>query len=173
VFLGQINLADIARYPYCSILPSVGVLTFFYDPEQETWGFHPKDRASWLVHFEPDAALLHRCAYPESALAPAAHLASPLTPSEVQTLPAADSPAIADLGLTSEELDEYSQVLERIEEQTPHGAEDQLLGQCLADPGRHAARVPTGIKGSTAMTRVVTRTRARMRCAQVQAGGAS
>jgi len=127
-FLGQVNLADVARYPFCSSLPRVGVLGFFYDREQEAWGFDPKDRGSWLVHFEPDPASLRRSVPPRGAPSPAAYSASPLTPSEVQTLPAADSHAVADLGLTSEELDMYSQVLGQIEEQMPHGTEHQLLG---------------------------------------------
>jgi len=71
-FLGQVNLADVARYPFCSSLPHLGVLAFFYDREQETWGFDPKDRGSWLVHFEPNPALLQRCAPPETAASPAA-----------------------------------------------------------------------------------------------------
>jgi uncharacterized protein YwqG len=48
-FLAQINLADIAHMP-CSIdLPKAGTLLFFYDSQQETWGFDPMDRGSSCV----------------------------------------------------------------------------------------------------------------------------
>ena len=127
-FLGQVNLADVAQYPFCSGLPHLGVLAFFYDREQEAWGFDPKDRGSWLVHFEPNPALLQRCTHPGTAPSAAAYPACTLALSEVQTRPGADSRTVADLGLTPAELDMYSQVLEQIHDQMPHGTEHQLLG---------------------------------------------
>jgi len=127
-FVGQVNLADVARYPFCSRLPPSGLLSFFYDQDQQTWGFDPKDRGSWLVHFEPDPSLLERCAPPEGASSPSAFPASTLEPSEVQTLPAVDSQLVSDLGLRPEELDAYSQVLDQAAEQRPPGAAHQLLG---------------------------------------------
>jgi len=47
-FLAQIDLAEInACVP--SFLPKGGCLYFFYDQEQSTWGFDPKDAGSWRV----------------------------------------------------------------------------------------------------------------------------
>ena len=58
-FLGQVDLAAVARFPFASaVLPPRGLLSFFYDPAQETWGFDPKDKGSWLVHFEADPTAL-------------------------------------------------------------------------------------------------------------------
>jgi uncharacterized protein YwqG len=127
-FLCQLNLADVAQYPFCASLPTVGVLAFFYDQEQESWGFDPKDRGSWLVHFEPNPDLLQRRENPGAAQSPTGYPACALTPSEVQTLPAIDSLAVASLGLSPEERDVYSQVLEQIEAKRPGGAEHQVLG---------------------------------------------
>ncbi|HEY8151376.1 MAG TPA: YwqG family protein [Vicinamibacteria bacterium] len=127
-FVGQVNLADVAPYPFCSRLPSSGLLSFFYDQDQQTWGFDPKDRGSWLVHFEPDPSLLERGAPPGGASSPSAFPASTLEPSEVETLPAVDSQLVSDLGLRPEELDAYSQVLDQAAEQGPPGTAHQLLG---------------------------------------------
>src|SRR6266536_2466216 len=90
-FLGQVNLADVVRYPFCSRLPPSGLLSFFYVQDQQTWGFDPTDRGSWLVHFEPDPSLLERNAPPAGASSPSAFPASTLEPSEVETLPAVAS----------------------------------------------------------------------------------
>ena len=78
-FVAQVDLAAAARFPFASVLPPRGLLSFFYDPQQETWGFDPKDRGSFLVHYEPDPAALSRrqgpgslpseAVYPEVALA--------------------------------------------------------------------------------------------------------
>ena len=47
-FLAQIDLAEInACLP--SFLPKSGCLYFFYDQQQSTWGFDPKDAGSWRV----------------------------------------------------------------------------------------------------------------------------
>ena len=124
-FLGQVNLADVAGYACCSTLPSRGLLSFFSDAEQETWGFDPKDRGSWLVHFEPDPSLLLRRATPETSSPFPVRM---LLPSEVETLPAADSQPVVDLGLTPEELDLYFQATEEIRGQMSPGVEHQLLG---------------------------------------------
>jgi len=56
-FLGQIKLSAIAKNPIAAPLPSKGVLSFFYDWEQSTWGFDPKDRGSWRVYYFPSRSL--------------------------------------------------------------------------------------------------------------------
>jgi hypothetical protein len=48
-FLAQINLAELASFACCQVLPKTGLLYFFYDSEQSTWGLDPQDRGSWRV----------------------------------------------------------------------------------------------------------------------------
>lgn len=48
-FLAQIDLAELAELNSGSPLPSTGLLLFFYDADQRTWGFSPEDRESWRV----------------------------------------------------------------------------------------------------------------------------
>lgn len=59
-FLAQVDLADVARFPFASVLPSGGLLSFFYDVEEMPWGFDPKDKGGWHVHFEADPTVLAR-----------------------------------------------------------------------------------------------------------------
>ena len=50
-FIAQINLAEIPQTTQTNMLPKTGLLSFFYDPDQNTWGFDPKDRGSWRSYY--------------------------------------------------------------------------------------------------------------------------
>ena len=128
-FLAQLDLSAFASYPFCSVLPRKGVLSFFYDPDQETWGFDPGDRGSWLVHYEPDPQVLARAVPPATV---AIHPTCALETSEVESLPSVDSPAVVALGLTAEERNVLWDVREHVEQQSDAKADHQLLG--LASP---------------------------------------
>jgi uncharacterized protein YwqG len=56
-FLGQVNLGEIAANPIAAPLPSEGLLSFFNEAEQSTWGNHPDDRGSWRVYLFPPQLL--------------------------------------------------------------------------------------------------------------------
>jgi uncharacterized protein YwqG len=47
--LAQIDLSDIAPFDVAERLPPRGWLYFFYDIEEQTWGFDPEDRGSGSV----------------------------------------------------------------------------------------------------------------------------
>lgn len=53
-FLAQFDLAALHLSGCPDWLPKHGALFFFYDAEQSTWGFDPKDRGSWSVIYDPD-----------------------------------------------------------------------------------------------------------------------
>lgn len=48
-FIAQFNLNEISKYDLDNLLPKSGFLYFFYNQEQETWGFDPKDKNSFKV----------------------------------------------------------------------------------------------------------------------------
>ena len=48
-FLACIDLASVQTALPVSWLPETGRLLFFYDVENQPWGFDPKDRGSWVV----------------------------------------------------------------------------------------------------------------------------
>lgn len=55
-FIAQINLRDLARCHRFDWLPDSGTLLFFYDVEEQPWGFDPSDTGSWaVIHLADDA----------------------------------------------------------------------------------------------------------------------
>lgn len=67
-FLVQIDLAEIGRQSVLPDLPVNGLLYFFYDQEQSTWGFDPADKGSWKVFHSDSAARLKRTDPPAGLL---------------------------------------------------------------------------------------------------------
>jgi len=59
-FLAQIELQALSGFTGVDILPPHGLLSFFYDPFQETWGFDPEDAGSWRVTWTGDEKLATR-----------------------------------------------------------------------------------------------------------------
>lgn len=55
-FLCQIDLSEIPEGCDRGGLPSTGLLYFFYNQDQETWGFDPADRDSWKVIYADSAS---------------------------------------------------------------------------------------------------------------------
>lgn len=64
-FLAQINCEEINKYDEDSLLPSKGILYFFYELSTMTWGFDPKDKGSAKVfYFDGDVTELKRTNFP-------------------------------------------------------------------------------------------------------------
>ncbi len=53
-FIAQLDLAELANELAVLPLPTQGSLAFFYDSNQRTWGFDPKDRGSARVAYFPE-----------------------------------------------------------------------------------------------------------------------
>ncbi|MFC2689618.1 Protein containing DUF1963 [Propionibacterium freudenreichii] len=64
-FLAQVNLADATRYDTEGLLPTAGVLSFFYEMETQEWGFDPRDKGSARVFFFEDPATLRPASAPD------------------------------------------------------------------------------------------------------------
>jgi len=56
-FLGQIYLSELAKVGIKTSLPKQGVLFFFYDSEEQPWGFDPKDIGDRRVIYFADEVL--------------------------------------------------------------------------------------------------------------------
>jgi uncharacterized protein YwqG len=59
-FIAQIRLADIGQYDVENVLPHAGMLWFFYDAQQQTFGENPTDKGCWRVFFREDLTGLQR-----------------------------------------------------------------------------------------------------------------
>lgn len=102
-FLARIELAELHRALPIEWLPRTGALLFFYDLENQPWGFDPKDRGGWsVVHVaEGDAGSTARRA-PATVL-PRKGIGF----HRVSTLPSGERDAIDALSLTDAEIDLY------------------------------------------------------------------
>lgn len=64
-FVAQIQLADTHPFDMSGLLPAQGLLAFFYDSAQQTFGTDPADRAGLKVaYFEQPGAMLKRTDLP-------------------------------------------------------------------------------------------------------------
>lgn len=108
-FLAQIRLIDVARLPESADLHRYGWLCFFYDADEQPWGFDPDDRGKWAVlHFDVPLDALERRAAPSEV--PAFQACSIAFQIEHQ-LPDADVVlGSLDLTLTDEESAAYEEL---------------------------------------------------------------
>jgi len=98
-FLAQLDLAELTPPPDLAALPREGLLQFFYDPEQSTWGFDPEDRGSWVVLHQPSAGPLLRATPPSGT--PAGFVLNELA---VRTAARPSYPTLERVGLEGSKL---------------------------------------------------------------------
>jgi len=63
-FIAQIHLEDVHPYDADAVLPERGMLWFFYDAQQQTFGADPADKGGWSVLFAEQPANLQRATVP-------------------------------------------------------------------------------------------------------------
>lgn len=64
-FIAQVNLQEVLNiHPQGTLLPSAGLLSFFYGAEAEAWGFDPADRNKFRVFYHEDISNLSRIKSP-------------------------------------------------------------------------------------------------------------
>ena len=135
-FLAQINLSDLGRFPFASVLPREGWLLFFYDAEQSTWGFDPQDKGSWAVIFMPnDKALLERREIPPEILQGGFYRPCRVEMREVLTAPPWESPAVRKLNLNKVEEDAYWDLLDEVYAEGEGEVSHQVLGHPIPMQG--------------------------------------
>ena len=87
-FLAQIDFGEMAAIASLPDFPKTGRIFFFYDHEQSTWGFDPKDEGSWTVLFqsvasEDNAAVIA----PEGVSEHGLYIEKPIGLHAIQSLP--------------------------------------------------------------------------------------
>jgi uncharacterized protein YwqG len=97
-FLASLDLVSLSAALPLAWLPSSGRLLFFYDLENQPWGFDPKDRGSWTVMHAPGAAT-----QPSPSPAASSLPRQYVSLRAVATLPSWQRPEVEALGLTEDE----------------------------------------------------------------------
>jgi uncharacterized protein YwqG len=128
-FVAQIRLDDIHALAAASALPPVGLLSFFYDAQQSTYGADPADRGGWQVIFTSDTSSLERQTPPASLPQQARFAACAVAFAEEATVPqqlALDAPSVP---WTAADQTKYEQFLTTFLAQAdPKAPRNRLLG---------------------------------------------
>lgn len=109
-FLAQINLGDLGERIESHSLPAGGMLYFFYDAGQSTWGFDPEDRDSWAVLYRevvPEAT--PPTDYPSDVPREARYKSVPVRLQAEQSIPDPIE-LLSDLSLSEEQQDEIGEI---------------------------------------------------------------
>lgn len=128
-FLALIDLAESAALSDGTGLPTSGLLNFFYEVDDQQWGFDPADRGSWRVIPAARATAVRRDA-PDRATTFAE---IGLVGQRIVTIPSWGEDAITALG--GHVMDAYLDLADRLEADDPSGPRHQLGGWPLLQQG--------------------------------------
>jgi len=128
-FIAQIRLADLHQYDVNGVLPGQGMLWFFYDAQQQTYGADPMDKGGWAVLFAETPGTLERTPAP-ATLPPASQFrACALTYTSELTLALQPQLELASFDWTDEEQQRYETMLASFPTPEDHAAvHNRLLG---------------------------------------------
>lgn len=113
-FLCQIDLEAIPRSEHTMLLPREGILYFFYDQEQSTWGFDPKDRGSWKVLYANEKIVMKPLNAPAGLGKEGIYKEKYIKFSEIQTYPDWQDDRIDKLNLNDAQSDDYFELCSSI-----------------------------------------------------------
>ncbi len=157
-FVAQVQFADVHALHAAAPLPAEGLLSFFYDSAQQTFGADPNDRLGFKVfYFEQPSSALRRIDLPADLPAEGrAHVCS-ISFSEETTLPLQPNLEIASLSWSEADQEKYDAALQQLTGDEKHPIhrllghpdtiqddmrmECQLAANGVADPGADPEKV--------------------------------
>ena len=126
-FLGQVRLDALPSGPASDLLPREGLLLFFYDPLQGTWGFDPADAGSWRVLYLPELpAEKSSIEFPADLPEEGRYVSVPVGGRAFLDLPSLEELDAARTGVPDEDSDGLWEV--HTQHREGHGPLHQLLG---------------------------------------------
>jgi len=108
-FLARLSLSELQRAAAVDWLPGSGALLFFYDMNNQAWGFDPGDRGAWAVVHVPDSSSPPRSGTSQGARKSPIPFRS-IGFRRVTSRPSWERPSVKALNLTDEEMDQYGNV---------------------------------------------------------------
>ena len=106
-FIMQIKLSEITLISKIKHFPQKGFLYFFYDKEQSTWGFDPKDKGSWKVIYQPEHNNLTLVPFPQDLENDYKYCEKKLEQELIKTYLSLEDERIEGLQLTDDQADWY------------------------------------------------------------------
>jgi uncharacterized protein YwqG len=131
-FVGQIRLEDVQAYDTEKALPARGLLSFFYNAKQDTYGDAPTDTGSWRVFFVEDTANLKPAVAPANLPTESQFKVSALTFSSQLTLSPQPQLEVPGLSWTDADQQKYDPIYAQFtNDPNDKSPRDQLLGHPL------------------------------------------
>lgn len=130
-FIAQIRLNDIHQFDTNGVLPHIGMLWFFYDAQQETYGVDPSDLGGWRVIFMngDDFTNIQRTPAPAKLPASSQFKACSITFASEITLSQYPQLDVPDFDWTDDEQKKYETLLSTFPNPADHAAlHNRLLG---------------------------------------------
>ncbi|HEY3289481.1 MAG TPA: YwqG family protein [Anaerolineae bacterium] len=130
-FIAQLRLDELKGIEGASALPNSGMLWFFYDAAQQTFGSDPGDRAGRQIYFQDHISdgQLHRTAAPAALAANGRFKPCALTFSNELTLPDRPQTEVPSLTLSKDDQKRYESLYAAFPSKEAHTtAQHRLLG---------------------------------------------
>lgn len=127
-FIAQIHLDDLHSYNVQQVLPPHGMLWFFYDAQQQTFGENPADAGSWRVLFREDLTTLQRTQAPARLPAKSRFRACSIRFANELTLPQQPELELSSFDWTDEEVQRYETLLSKFPDPADRATIHRILG---------------------------------------------
>jgi uncharacterized protein YwqG len=128
-FVAQIRLEDAHPYDTAHLLPPTGLLSFFYDAKQTTYGTDPSDRSGFHVFYlSGNRADLQRQPFPTALPASARFAPRAVTFSTALTMSQTPALEIPGLAWSADQQQQYEAALAALPRPQQPAPQHQLLG---------------------------------------------
>ena len=128
-FIAQIRLEDAHPYDVDGVLPEQGMLWFFYDAQQQTYGADPADKGGWSVLFAESSTNLQHITAPTTLPATSQFRASAIHFASEITLSLQPQLEISNFDWTAQEQQQYETLLSTFPTPQDHASvHNRLLG---------------------------------------------
>lgn len=118
----QIDLSELPQSALTERLPPQGLLSFYYDSEQRTWGYDPKDKGSWKVVYDKNVKQLKPIKAPDNAKV---YPQSFISYAYIRSYPDTKNTEISELNFNDTQNDQYEELKYGVFDQLP---QHQLFG---------------------------------------------
>lgn len=118
-FIGQLNFEEVSKFDKSELLPTKGLLSFFYCADQETWGFDPKDGQRFKTIYSENVNELVKKDFPTDLESHSIFQSNLLTFTSSLSLPTCEDVSIEGL-IQDEDSDNYIEA--------SSGSDNQILG---------------------------------------------
>lgn len=128
-FIAQIRLDDLRAYDVQQVLPQHGMLWFFYDAHQQTFGENSADAGAWRVIFQEDLQRLQRTQTPANLPTKSQFHVCTIRFACEMTLPQQPELELSSFDWTKEEVQQYETLLATFPDSADHATiHHRMLG---------------------------------------------